>query len=506
MRFTSLRAQMEARSMLRSTAVKLLLAAILMTGTALAQFGSPGVIYVSVAPSGSCPAGSKINQLTTGTGATYSCQNFTNGVGTWAALAGGGGGGIGGSGTIGTLPIFVTNTTTLGNSSEAEAAGTLNIGTANGLALTGVGATLFSGKIQAGTSVAVPGGLNFSIFLGSDNVFRCQLSSASPCIPPASMGFGVSGTGLNIQTTSVVSSTNGDVTTYDANGNTQDSGTLLSSLAPLTSGITIGGTLVAHGGSTVSFPAPGTIGGTTPGIGDFTTLNCGKSATTSCVFTGFGSTSGTATLTWPAVAGTTSNPIVSSNAINSPSASTGTAPAACGTATGCYAATEGTASNMTATTSQDAFSADATAHAFKMTLNNGSIFTSAMNVPITGDPINCADTSASGSVQVCNTTPSFTPVAGSCVTYTTTTANTGAGLTLNVNSLGAKSVAKWQGSTTLSANDVLANKEVVTCYDGTNWELATIGNAPGGAVSSVNTLTGAVVIEAATSGPMAVSR
>jgi len=76
---------------------------------------------------------------------------------------------------------------------------------------------------------------------------------------------------------------------------------------------------------------------------------------------------------------------------------------------------------------------------------------------------------------------------------------------LNVDSLGAKSVAKWQGSTTLSANDVLANKEVVTCYDGTNWELATIGNAPGGAVSSVNTLTGTVVIENATAGQVAIS-
>lgn len=118
----------------------------------------------------------------------------------------------------------------------------------------------------------------------------------------------------------------------------------------------------------------------------------------------------------------------------------------------------------------------------------------------------CPDTSASGSVQVCNTTPTFTPVAGSCVTYTTTTANTGTGLTLNVNSLGAKSVAKWQGATTLAANDVLANKDVLACYDGTNWELATIGNAPsGGGVSSVNTLTGAVVIENATAGQMAVS-
>jgi hypothetical protein len=42
-----------------------------------------------------------------------------------------------------------------------------------------------------------------------------------------------SGTGALVQTTSVTSSTNGDLATYDANGNTQDSGTLLSSINTL---------------------------------------------------------------------------------------------------------------------------------------------------------------------------------------------------------------------------------------------------------------------------------
>jgi hypothetical protein len=44
-----------------------------------------------------------------------------------------------------------------------------------------------------------------------------------------------SGTGTKIQTTNVATSTSGDVATFDASGNTQDSGTLLSSLAPLAS-------------------------------------------------------------------------------------------------------------------------------------------------------------------------------------------------------------------------------------------------------------------------------
>lgn len=45
----------------------------------------------------------------------------------------------------------------------------------------------------------------------------------------------VSGTGARLQTTNASSSTLGDVATYDGAGNTQDSGTLLSSLAPLAS-------------------------------------------------------------------------------------------------------------------------------------------------------------------------------------------------------------------------------------------------------------------------------
>jgi hypothetical protein len=42
-------------------------------------------------------------------------------------------------------------------------------------------------------------------------------------------------------------------------------------------------------------------------------INCGLAGTTSCIISGAGSTSGTATLTWPAVAGTTTNPVISSN-------------------------------------------------------------------------------------------------------------------------------------------------------------------------------------------------
>jgi hypothetical protein len=100
--------------------------------------------------------------------------------------------------------------------------------------------------------------------------------------------------------------------------------------------------------------------------------------------------------------------------------------------------------------------------------------TGATSIPL------CADSSGSGTAQSCTTSPSFTPSAGSVIAYTTTTANTGTGLTIDVNSLGAKPVAKWQGTTTLAANDMLAGKYVLMTYDGTNWEASTIGNAPSG--------------------------
>ena len=92
----------------------------------------------------------------------------------------------------------------------------------------------------------------------------------------------------------------------------------------------------------------------------------------------------------------------------------------------------------------------------------------------------CADTSGSGTAQSCTTSPSFTPVAGSVIAYTTSTANAGTALTENVNSLGAKPVAKWQTTTVLAENDVQANTFILETYDGTNWELSTIGNPPSG--------------------------
>ena len=119
----------------------------------------------------------------------------------------------------------------------------------------------------------------------------------------------------------------------------------------------------------------------------------------------------------------------------------------------------------------------------QLTMFSGATSITTATAHAVSNALLCADTSASGTVQVCNTSPTYTPAAGDWIIYTTTTANTGTALTLNVNSLGAKPVAKWQATTTLAANDVLANKYVLATYDGTNWELSTIGNPPSGAAA-----------------------
>ena len=95
-------------------------------------------------------------------------------------------------------------------------------------------------------------------------------------------------------------------------------------------------------------------------------------------------------------------------------------------------------------------------------------------------PLQCADTSGSGTAQSCSTSPTFTPAAGDQILYTTTTANTG-DVTLNVNSTSAAHIRKWQGTATLASGDLKANVNVPLTFDGTYWEVGgNIGNAPSG--------------------------
>lgn len=107
-------------------------------------------------------------------------------------------------------------------------------------------------------------------------------------------------------------------------------------------------------------------------------------------------------------------------------------------------------------------------------------------------PVECSDVSGSGTAQSCSSAPTFTPASGDRIRYTTTTANTGTGLTINVNSLGAKSVAIPGSSgwtTTLTAGIIPANTWLDLTYTGTNWNVVQTGTATsggGGAGAYVN--------------------
>jgi len=109
------------------------------------------------------------------------------------------------------------------------------------------------------------------------------------------------------------------------------------------------------------------------------------------------------------------------------------------------------------------------------------------------NPTTCFDTSGSATAQSC-TTPGAYPLlavggppspfvttltAGNTIVYSTTTANTG-DLTINVNGTGAVHIRKWQGSATLAAGDLVANIPTLLTYDGTYWEMYSIGNPPSG--------------------------
>jgi hypothetical protein len=111
------------------------------------------------------------------------------------------------------------------------------------------------------------------------------------------------------------------------------------------------------------------------------------------------------------------------------------------------------------------------------------------NLPITGNmPQVCSDTSGSGTAQSCTVANTFVPQTGNCMVYQTTTANSGTGLTINVNSSGAKSVAVASSSgwtTTLAAgSSIPANKPMNICNDGTNWNASGTGYAPTGGSGS----------------------
>ena len=66
-------------------------------------------------------------------------------------------------------------------SSDATFNGNLNV--AGNINQTGTGPTQWSGKKWTGTTVTVPSGMDFSLGIGSDSAFKCQLTSGASCMP-----------------------------------------------------------------------------------------------------------------------------------------------------------------------------------------------------------------------------------------------------------------------------------------------------------------------------------
>jgi hypothetical protein len=65
-------------------------------------------------------------------------------------------------------------------SSNVTLSGNLNV--AGNINQTGTGPTQWSGQEWTGTTVTVPSGMAFSLGVGSDNTFKCQLTSGASCM------------------------------------------------------------------------------------------------------------------------------------------------------------------------------------------------------------------------------------------------------------------------------------------------------------------------------------
>jgi hypothetical protein len=91
--------------------------------------------------------------------------------------------------------------------SDVTLSGNLNV--AGNINQTGSGPTQWSGVEWTGTSVTVPSGMNFSLGVGSDNVFRCQLSSGASCTPSGGGGMVYPGAGIPNSTGSAWASSYG---------------------------------------------------------------------------------------------------------------------------------------------------------------------------------------------------------------------------------------------------------------------------------------------------------
>ena len=110
--------------------------------------------------------------------------------------------------------VHLTGTETIGGlktfSSDVSLSGNLNV--AGNINQTGSGPTQWSGKKWTGTTVTVPSGMDFSLGVGSDSIFKCQLTSGASCLPSSGGVTSVFGR------TGVVTSASGDYSVSQVTG------------------------------------------------------------------------------------------------------------------------------------------------------------------------------------------------------------------------------------------------------------------------------------------------
>jgi hypothetical protein len=250
-------------------------------GSGAALSGQPAWLPAGTACSNPGYSDATGNILAFAAAGTYWCQignpgTVKNSIPCPASGSGGGGGTITGSGIANTLTMW-TGASAIGNSSESEAAGILNIATTGGWKTTGTGPSLWSGTISPGTSVTVPGFADFSCFEGSDALFHCQTSGAANALGFSAIGGAVD---LTSQVTNILPAANGGVTPPSTNGDVPcatTSGTVWGILSGNTSGTKV---LQEDASGNCSWVANGSgpiyglkIGATALTAGDTVTLN-----------------------------------------------------------------------------------------------------------------------------------------------------------------------------------------------------------------------------------------
>jgi hypothetical protein len=252
---------------------------------------------------------------TTGTIACATCATTTNG----GALSG-------------TAPVAVS------------AAGAISITGVAGQVLAGAGPA-FTATPTLGTAGSVVGSIAFA-----------NTTSGSITLTPVTGTLGAVTVSLPAATGTIAVSANSPIT-ESATGAVGCATCVTSAASLANGGIVLGtaGTQASATNTQLTFSAP--------------TLTVGLAGTSSGILALTGSTSGSATLTAPAVAGTNSNAVVSSNQLNAPSLSTGTAPSCTAGTAGVLCQGEGTA--PTAASAVGQIYTDSTTHTLMAQVNGG---------------------------------------------------------------------------------------------------------------------------------------